>query len=276
MSVVEIRSYVGEPSRIGSAAFDHVRPVDGTVIGRIFEAGPEGVEAAVRLASLVYQANRKTPLHQRVAWLQAAAAALTANADEIAALICEDVGKPIRSARFEVRRGADFLLGCASALSQMNGDVLPLDSTATGEGRFGFTRRVPYGVVAGITPFNAPVNLLVQKVGPAIAAGNAIIVKPAPAGTRTALKLAELFEQAGWPAGLYIVLAGDRPTARRPGRPPARPGGLVHRRHRRRRRPCPRRGRKKIRGRTRIQCSQHRHGGRRCGRYRETNRGGGL
>ncbi|HEY9455868.1 MAG TPA: aldehyde dehydrogenase family protein [Bradyrhizobium sp.] len=213
MSVVEIRSYVGEPSRIGSAAFDHVRPVDGTVIGRIFEAGAEGVEAAVRLASLVYQANRKTPLHQRVAWLQAAAAALTANADEIAALICEDVGKPIRSARFEVRRGADFLLGCASALSQMNGDVLPLDSTATGEGRFGFTRRVPYGVVAGITPFNAPVNLLVQKVGPAIAAGNAIIVKPAPAGTRTALKLAELFELAGWPAGLYIVLAGDRPTA---------------------------------------------------------------
>ena len=150
---------------------------------------------------MVYQANRKTPLHQRVAWLQAAAAALTANADEIAALICEDVGKPIRSARFEVRRGAEFLLGCASALSQMNGDVLPLDSTATGEGQFGFTRRVPYGVVAGITPFNAPVNLLVQKVGPAIAAGNADHRQACTGRNAHRAQARRAVREAGWPAG---------------------------------------------------------------------------
>src|SRR3954452_2804641 len=95
----------------------------------------------------------------------------------------------------------------------MNGEVLPLDATAPGAGHFGFTRQIPYGVVAGITPFNAPVNLLVQKVAPAIAAGNAIIVKPAPAGTRTALKLARLFQEAGWPAGLFTVLTGDKTTA---------------------------------------------------------------
>jgi acyl-CoA reductase-like NAD-dependent aldehyde dehydrogenase len=213
MSIAEIRSYIGGRSQIGSVAFDQVRPVDGKVIGQIFEAGAEGVEAAAKLAFSVSQAHRKTPVHQRVAWLQAAAAALIANAEDIAALISEDVGKPIRNCRFEVRRGAEFLQGCASALPQLNGDVLPLDSSATGEGRFGFTRRIPYGVVAGITPFNAPVNLLVQKVGPAIAAGNAIIVKPAPAGTRTALELAKLFEEAGWPAGLFTVLTGDRATA---------------------------------------------------------------
>ena len=72
---------------------------------------------------------------------------------------------------------------------------------------------MPYGVVAGITPFNAPVNLLVQKVAPAIAAGNAIVVKPAPAGTRTALRLAELFHAAGWPKDLFTVVTGDRETA---------------------------------------------------------------
>jgi acyl-CoA reductase-like NAD-dependent aldehyde dehydrogenase len=213
MSIAEIRSYIGGSSRIGSIAFDQVRPVDGKVIGQIFEAGAEGVEAAAKLAFSVSQAHRKTPVHRRVAWLQAAAAALIASAEEIAALISEDVGKPIRNCRFEIRRGAEFLQGCGSALPQLNGEVLPLDSTATGEGRFGFTQRIPYGVVAGITPFNAPVNLLVQKVGPAIAAGNAIIVKPAPAGTRTALKLAQLFEEAGWPAGLFTVLTGDRATA---------------------------------------------------------------
>jgi acyl-CoA reductase-like NAD-dependent aldehyde dehydrogenase len=213
MSIAELRSYIGGRSQIGSVTFDHIRPVDGKVIGQIFEAGSEGVDAATKLAYSAFQAHRKTPIHQRVTWLQAAAAALTANADDIAALISEDVGKPIRNSRFEVRRGAEFLQGCACALPQLNGDVLPLDSTATGVGHFGFTQRIPYGVVAGITPFNAPVNLLVQKVGPAIAAGNAIIVKPAPAGTRTALKLAQLFEEAGWPTGICTVLTGDRATA---------------------------------------------------------------
>jgi acyl-CoA reductase-like NAD-dependent aldehyde dehydrogenase len=89
----------------------------------------------------------------------------------------------------------------------------PLDSVINGANHLGFTRRVPYGVVAGITPFNAPINLLVQKVAPAIAAGNAIVVKPAPAGTRAALRLAELLLEAGWPKDLFNVVTGDRETA---------------------------------------------------------------
>ena len=111
MTIAEIRSYIGGHAPIGSAAFDHVRPVDGKTIGRIVEAGPEGVEAAVKLASSTFQAHRKTPVHQRVAWLHTAATALSEHAEEIAALISEDVGKPIRSCRFEVRRGTEFLLG---------------------------------------------------------------------------------------------------------------------------------------------------------------------
>ena len=214
MSIVpQISSFVGGEQVAGTDGFDFVRPQDGKLIGRIMEAGEPGVDAAVRAASSAFAANRKAPVHQRVAWLKAGAAALLAALEEIAQLICEDVGKPIKSCRFEVRRGAEFLEACAAALPQINGEVLPLDATAPGVGHFGFTRHVPYGVVAGITPFNAPVNLLVQKVGPAIAAGNAIITKPAPAGTRTALKLATLFQDAGWPAGLFTVVTGDKATA---------------------------------------------------------------
>lgn len=211
-AVPDITSFVGEELP-GTDGFDFVRPQDGKTIGRIIEAGDPGVAAAVKAAGAAFAANRKSPAHQRVAWLKAAAAALTGAAEEIAQIICEDVGKPIRSCRFEVKRGAEFLEACAATLTQIGGEVLPLDVTPTGAGHFGFTRHVPYGIVGGITPFNAPVNLLVQKVAPAIAAGNAIIVKPAPAGTRTALKLARLFQEAGWPKGLFTVVTGDKATA---------------------------------------------------------------
>jgi acyl-CoA reductase-like NAD-dependent aldehyde dehydrogenase len=192
---------------------DLVTPEDGKIIGHIAESGIAGVDAAVKAASVAFKANRKQPAHVRIGWIKMAAAALIAAADDIAATICVDVGKPIRMARFEVRRGAEFLEATTAALSQLGGETLPLDVTAPGTGHFGFVRHIPYGVVAGITPFNAPVNLLVQKVAPAIAAGNAIVVKPAPAGTRIALKLARIFQDAGWPENLFTVVTGDKDTA---------------------------------------------------------------
>lgn len=193
--------------------FDLVGPQHGSVIGRIAESGSVGVDRAVKAAAAAYAVNRKQPAYQRILWLKAAAAALIKAADELAALICEDVGKPIRMAQFEVRRGAEFLELTAAALTQLGGETLPLDITAPGANHIGMVRHVPYGVVAGITPFNAPINLLVQKVGPAIAAGNAIIAKPAPAGTRTALRMAQLFQDAGWPTDMFTIVTGDRETA---------------------------------------------------------------
>lgn len=214
MSVVpEISSFIGGKEVKGGATVDFVRPLDGKLIARIVEAGEAGVETAVKAASSAFTMHRKSTVHQRVTWLKQAASALIADVDSIAKIICEDVGKPIRNCKFEVRRGAEFLEGCAAALPFINGEMLPLDYAAQGAGHYGFTRHIPYGVVAGITPFNAPVNLLVQKLGPAIAAGNAIIVKPALAGTRVALFLAQLFQKAGWPTGLFNVLTGDKATA---------------------------------------------------------------
>jgi acyl-CoA reductase-like NAD-dependent aldehyde dehydrogenase len=211
--VAEISSFLGSEGSAQGASFELVRPQDGRLVARIVEAGPDGVEAAIRVAAAAFRSQRKSTMQQRIEWLKKAAAALMTEAEAVAHIICEDVGKPIRSCRFELRRGAEFLEACAAALPFLNGEVLPLDVTGPGAGHYGFTRHIPYGVVAGITPFNAPVNLLLQKVGPAIAAGNAIIVKPAPAGTRTAIELARIFQRAGWPAGLFTVLTGDKPTA---------------------------------------------------------------
>ncbi|MCP3395328.1 aldehyde dehydrogenase family protein [Bradyrhizobium sp. CCGB12] len=193
--------------------FDLIAPQDGKIVGRIAEAGQPGVDKAVAAASAAFAGHRKQPTHVRIGWLKAAAKALLQTSDDIAAIICTDVGKPIRMASFEVRRGAEFLEATAAALTQFGGETVPLDVTPAGANHFGFVRHIPYGVVAGITPFNAPVNLLVQKVAPAIAAGNAIVVKPAPAGTRTALKLAQLFLDAGWPENLFTVVTGDKETA---------------------------------------------------------------
>jgi len=189
------------------------RPQDNEVTGRIAESGADGVITAVSSARAAFLAHRKAPMAVRIGWLKAAAAAMRGAVDEIAALISEDVGKPIRMARFEVNRGIDFIEACTAAVPQLKGEVLALDAAAAGAGLTGLTKRVPYGVVAGITPFNAPVNLLLQKVMPAVAVGNSIVAKPALAGTRVALKLAEMFVAAGWPAGLFNVATGDRATA---------------------------------------------------------------
>ncbi|MGE0630718.1 MAG: aldehyde dehydrogenase family protein [Hyphomicrobiaceae bacterium] len=213
--IPRITSFLGgEAAPAGSGEFDLVQPQDRKIVGRIVEAGEAGVAAAVSAAKAAYTAHRHSPVHSRAKWLRDAGAVLRKAVDEVAPVISADVGKPIRVCRGEVLRGAEFLEAVAAALPQINGEVLPLDATASGAGHFGFTRRVPFGVVAGIIPFNGPVNLLVQKIGPAVAAGNAIVAKPAPAGTRTALMVASMFqERAGWPKGLFTVLTGDKESA---------------------------------------------------------------
>jgi acyl-CoA reductase-like NAD-dependent aldehyde dehydrogenase len=199
---------------LGETAYaDFRRPQDGAHVGRIAEAGEAGVDAAVASATAAFRLHRKTPLVTRIGWLKAAAAALRANAGEVAELICEDVGKPIRMAKFEANRGVEFVEACIAAVPQLKGEVLALDSVAAGAGLTGMTRRVPYGVIGGITPFNAPVNLLLQKVIPAVAVGNSIVVKPALSGARVAVRIAELFLAAGWPEGLFNVVTGDRLSA---------------------------------------------------------------
>lgn len=194
-------------------SFELIRPDDGTVGAVLSEAGERGVALAVENARTTFRQHSRSSAHQRATWLKAIARKIGDSGDELATMLSRDVGKPIRVAHFEVRRAVEFAEACAATLLQIGGEVVPVDSAPNGAGRFGFARRVPFGVVGAVTPFNAPINLVLQKVAPALAVGNAIVVKPAPSGTRTALALARLFVEAGLPEGLFNVVTGDRVTA---------------------------------------------------------------
>jgi acyl-CoA reductase-like NAD-dependent aldehyde dehydrogenase len=209
-----LRAYgAGEAPAAAGARATLVSPVDLKPYAELEETGEAAIGAIVERAQGAYLAHRGATRAQRAQWLNAAAAAIQGAVDEIVALLIRDIGKPRRAASFEAQRSADFVRACAAEALRVGGESLPLDALAAGAGRVGFTRRVPFGVVAGITPFNAPINLLVQKVAPALAAGNAIVVKPHPAGTRVALRVAQLFVAAGLPPGLFSVVTGDKDAA---------------------------------------------------------------
>jgi acyl-CoA reductase-like NAD-dependent aldehyde dehydrogenase len=192
---------------------DLVSPLSGEPAISIRAAGSNGVDAAVRSARAAYLMHRSTPAAQRIAWLQTAAEHIESVAEHIVSSSIKVIGKPCRAARFEVQRSAQFVRACAAHLADFGGDTIPLDAAKAGAGLFGFTERAPYGVVAAVTPFNAPVNLLVQKVAPALATGNAVVAKPAPEGAEIALIVAECFTKAGLPPGLFNVVTGGADEA---------------------------------------------------------------
>ena len=198
----------------GAAFSPLVSPIDETVASHIVESDAAIIDAAVKHAHAAYLAHQDETIAKRVEWLMAAADAIDKIEAELIRSLIRVIGKPRRAATFEAKRAGAFIRACAAQLPHLNGEVLPLDVNAAGAGRFGFTTRVPYGVVAAITPFNGPVNLLVQKLAPALAMGNAVVVKPSPPGTEVALLLAEAVKQAGLPDGLFNVVPGGRDTRR--------------------------------------------------------------
>ncbi|MGH9394298.1 MAG: aldehyde dehydrogenase family protein, partial [Terriglobales bacterium] len=134
--------------------------------------------------------------------------ALREHQDELATLMSAEAAKPIRDARAEVKRGLLTLATAAEEALRIGGELAPLDMTAGAEGRFSISRRFPIGVVAGITPFNFPLNLVLHKLAPAIASGNPVIIKASPRTPLTALRLGELTLGLELPAGAVNVVAG--------------------------------------------------------------------
>src|SRR6185437_14505955 len=207
--------WIGGTAAAGGAAFSPlVSPIDETVASHMIESDAGIVDAAVKHAHQAYLAHQDATTAQRIAWLAAAADAMDKIETELVRSLIRVIGKPRRAATFEAKRAGAFIRACVAQLPHLNGEVLPLDVAATGAGRFGFTVRIPYGVVAAITPFNGPVNLLIQKVAPALAVGNAVVVKPSPPGTEVALLMAEAMKKAGLPDGLFNVVPGGRDTAK--------------------------------------------------------------
>jgi len=181
-------------------------PWSGETLAQVSLAGEEQWEAALAAAQKAAITFKTFSSLERRQLLEKLAAGVEARQEELAQTIVAEGGKPITYARAEMGRGALTLGLAAEEAARVGGEVIPLDSTAASRGRWGITRRFPLGPVLGISPFNFPFNLVVHKVGPALAAGNPIIIKPPSATPLTSLKLAEIYEQAGLlPGGLQVL-----------------------------------------------------------------------
>ena len=174
----------------------------GESIAELPDAGPAEVSAAISRAEAAVPAWADTPAHRRAAILSRTAAGLEARRDELAAVICREAGKAWKYAAAEVQRGIETFQFAAEEAKRIHGETIPMDASPSGENRVGFYLRTPLGVVAAITPFNFPLNLVAHKVGPALAAGNTIVLKPAEETPLTAAALGEVLTGAGLPAGV--------------------------------------------------------------------------
>ncbi|MGM0753202.1 MAG: aldehyde dehydrogenase family protein [Bacillota bacterium] len=182
----------------------------GSVIGTVSVSTKEDVDHAVESAK---KALRKSfHPYERYTVLKKAAEGLMARQEELAVILAEEVGKPINEARGEVARAAQTLEISAEEAKRIHGEGIPVEAAPGSENRQAYTKRVPVGVIAAITPFNVPLNLACHKIGPALAAGNSVILKPAEVTPITALVLAEVFEAAQLPPGRLHVLTGEGPA----------------------------------------------------------------
>ncbi len=191
-------------------ALEVTNPWDGSQVGRTWLAGSAQVEEAIAAAAAAAGTMRQLPAYERAAILSRASGVLTRRREEIGRVLAGEAGKPIRDALVEVDRAAATLQVSGEEARRLGGEVIPLDLAPHGKGRFAVLRRFPLGPVAAISPFNFPLNLSAHKLGPAIAAGNPVVLKPATKTPLTGLLLASAFEEAGLPAGGLSVLPMSR------------------------------------------------------------------
>jgi glyceraldehyde-3-phosphate dehydrogenase (NADP+) len=187
-------------------------PFDGSTVGTTYLATRDQLEAATRAATDVFPTFSRMPTFDRVALLKDLAAKMREHRQELIQLVSKEAGKPINEATVEVDRGAFTIDTSAEEAKRIAGEVIPLDLLASSKGRYGIVRRFPIGPVAGISPFNFPLNLAIHKVGPAIASGNPIVLKPPTLTPLTMLFIARLADDVGLPKGALSVLPMDRET----------------------------------------------------------------
>jgi glyceraldehyde-3-phosphate dehydrogenase (NADP+) len=198
-----------------SRDIDVTCPYDDSLVGRTWLAGPDEYEEAVRAAEAAAPAMRALPAWRRAEILVRVSTELRAERETLGRRLAGEVGKTLRDAITEVDRAAMTFQVAAEEARRLGGEVIPMDLAPHGAGRIGITRRFPLGPVAGISPFNFPLNLSAHKLAPAIAAGNPIVLKPATKTPLSAIRLGQLLAEAGVPEGGVSVLPMDRVTGDR-------------------------------------------------------------
>ena len=190
-------------------------PFTGKVLAEVSQGSEADAEDAIQSTASATQPMGALPAHARFHLLQRIAGALYDRREEFARVMTGEAGKPITDARREVARAVQTFTIAAEEAKRIPGEVIPLDWTPGMDSHLGILRRVPIGPVLGITPFNFPLNLVAHKVAPALAAGNPILIKPAPQTPLTALLLAEVALEAGVPQGGLNVVPCDNRVAER-------------------------------------------------------------
>ncbi len=191
-----------------SARMEVLDPQDDSLVDTVPLASADDMCAAIEAAVDGFERARRLPAHQRRAILMQAADTITAQCEDFARTIAREGIKTIREARKEVSRCVDTLRISAEETRRLGGETIPFDQRPGSENRLGYFSREPIGVIGAITPFNDPLNLVAHKVGPALASGNAIIVKPHSETPLSALRLAQAIHDAGAPAGMLQVITG--------------------------------------------------------------------
>lgn len=190
-------------------SFDVSNPQNNQVIAKVPRASKSDMLLAIEKAEAAFQYTKTWPTHARIKVLLKAADYIDRNSEKFAETISMEGSKTINEARGEVKRAIQTIQISAEEARRINGQTINFDQREGSENRVGYSYRFPIGIVGAITPFNDPLNLVAHKVGPAIAAGNAIIVKPASVTPLSALLLGEAFMEAGLPAGLLSIITGS-------------------------------------------------------------------
>lgn len=202
------QTYVGGKWLTTGRTMEVVNKYTGKPFATVPLADKALTEAAIASAKLAFKTFRKSPAHLRAAILEKTVDLIIARQDEIADIICKEAGKAWKFSVNEVQRTAETFKFAAEEAKRIHGETIPVDASRFGENRFGYYIREPIGVIGAITPFNFPLNLVAHKLGPAIATGNTVVLKPASTTPVSSLILAEILEQAGLPEGVLNVVIG--------------------------------------------------------------------
>ncbi len=209
---MEAKLYIGGRWVDGGPRVEVRNKYSGDVLGTIPEARREDVDAAVEAARAASGVMAEMAAHRRGEVLRKAAELIRERREEFARTIAAEAGKALKFARVEVDRAVSTFTVASEEAKRIHGETVPMDAVPAGEGYFGFWVRRPVGVVAAITPFNFPLNLVAHKVAPAIAAGNAVVLKPATTTPLTAVLLCRVLEEAGLPPGALNLVVGPGST----------------------------------------------------------------
>lgn len=183
----------------GNGTIPVINPFDNSEIDTVPRGMPADVDRAMAFAYEGAKKMRRISGYERYRLLMRAAALMEEQLEDLAETITREEGKIIAESRLEVARAAETMVCSAEEAKRLGSEVVPLDGASGGGNRFGFTLRVPCGVVLAITPFNFPLNLVTHKVGPALAAGNSVVIKPATDTPLSALKFTRILLEAGLP-----------------------------------------------------------------------------